>query len=109
MNTAAELTNLTEAQVLYVSGNSLSGTLPEQLGKMADLRFVNASDNSISGTLPPSVGALRALHDLSLYVNEISGSVPQELGDVSEERTSLKRTLPSFVCTTEFEWPICRT
>lgn len=38
-------------QVLYVSGNNMVGTLPEQLGKLSHLRFLNASENNISGTV----------------------------------------------------------
>ena len=54
---------------MYLSGNHLSGELPEELGKLRALRFVNASSNNISGTLPLSVGALAALNDLSLFEN----------------------------------------
>ena len=80
-----QLTNMT---YLDLSGNSLSGTLPTQVGLLSNLgscvepcgRFLWLDANQISGTLPSQLGLLTNLAGtLDLSGNRLSGTVPTEL------------------------------
>ena len=57
---ARESSDWQQLQVLYIQGNSFQGSLPEEIGKLTDLRYLNASSNQISGTVPPSIGNMQA-------------------------------------------------
>ncbi|OIW01169.1 hypothetical protein TanjilG_10330 [Lupinus angustifolius] len=93
------------AAFLDVSYNSLSGTLPTEVGKLVHLGLLDLSENKFSGVIPSSLGSctslvtlylqgnyfegniphtlqnLRALQDLDLSCNNLSGKIPKFLGD----------------------------
>ncbi|KAI3515550.1 hypothetical protein L1887_14449 [Cichorium endivia] len=45
---------------------SLNGTIPESLGRLANLRSLDLSESSLTGTIPESLGRLRYLEALDL-------------------------------------------
>ncbi|CAM9435866.1 unnamed protein product, partial [Choristocarpus tenellus] len=59
-----------------------SGTIPESLGNLSALSYLNLGYNKFSGSIPESLGNLSALTDLCLDDNELSGSVPETLGNL---------------------------
>lgn len=77
------LTNLT---VIDLSGNSLRGALPTELGEVQTLLRFDAPLNQLGGFLPTELGAINmqfAVTDLlqfNLRDNSISGTVPSQLG-----------------------------
>jgi hypothetical protein len=52
--------NVFYLEVLSVSGKC-GPTIPAQISKMTNLRFLNASNCGFEGTLPTSIGQLRQL------------------------------------------------
>ena len=44
-------------------------------------------DNSLSGSIPSELGSLSVLVSLSLYVNQLTGPIPSELGSISGMRS----------------------
>ena len=65
----------------YVSGNSLTGTMPSELGELSQLQQLYAHTNDLTGTMPSEVCAMRttkggALQHLELDcgVNEVECS-----------------------------------
>lgn len=64
---------------LDLSYNSLTGQLPNEIGKLAALKSLNLSWNNLSGIIPGSIGQLHALESLDLSHNELSGEIPTTL------------------------------
>ena len=62
--------------------NNISGTLPESIGELKNLRILELSFNRISGTLPASLGNLSKLEMLAFNGNALTGNVPESLGAI---------------------------
>ena len=71
--------------VFYVDlrDNNLSGTIPPELGNLANLGGLGLSDNQLTGTIPPELGNLANLWGLYLFGNQLTGSIPPELGNLA--------------------------
>ena len=68
---------------LALGGNQLSGSIPPELGNLANLTWLALYGNQLSGSIPPELGNLTNLTDLNLYGNQLSGSIPPELGNLT--------------------------
>ena len=68
---------------LDLSGNGLSGELPEDIGILTGLTELDLSDNGLSGSLPAEIGDLTALEELYLNGNQFSGALPTSLGGLT--------------------------
>jgi Leucine-rich repeat (LRR) protein len=68
---------------LSISGNQLSGSIPESLGNLSYLQFLILGYNQLSGSIPDSLGNLSSLQSLYLYNNQLSGAIPESLGNLS--------------------------
>ncbi|CAN7045237.1 unnamed protein product [Brassica rapa subsp. trilocularis] len=66
-----------------LSGNELSGKIPESIGLLKDLIVLNLSSNGFTGGIPSSFGNQSQLESLDLSNNKLSGSIPPSLGDLS--------------------------
>ena len=63
---------------------SLNGSIPNTLGHLSGLTFLELGRNSLRGPIPPEIGNLRNLTYLSLAWNwNLSGSIPAEIGNLS--------------------------
>nr|APU94878.1 leucine-rich repeat receptor-like protein kinase [Pohlia nutans] len=72
-----------QLQVLELSGNRLTGALPQDIVACSRLRRLLLSHNRIAGVIPMGMGALQALERLDLSVNELSGSIPDDFGNLA--------------------------
>lgn len=74
--------------------NNLSGTLPSELGSLAELTRLDVSNNpGIQGTLPPSLGKLTKLTYLGMSDTQIGGTLPESFGELTALKTlGLQRT-----------------
>lgn len=81
---------------LDLSGNTFTGHIPEEIGKLAALKNLNLSWNHVSGVMPDSVGKLHSLESLDLSQNQLSGEIPASLSDL----TSLAHLNLSYNCLT---------
>ncbi|HOH21278.1 MAG TPA: CARDB domain-containing protein, partial [Anaerolineaceae bacterium] len=68
---------------LRLSANNLAGTIPPELGNLAQIWALHLDQNDLSGPIPSSLGSLVNLLELSLYSNQLSGSIPPELGNLT--------------------------
>ena len=68
---------------LHLSANQLSGSIPSELGDLANLQELDLSANQLSGSIPSELGDLANLQELDLSANQLSGSIPSELGDLA--------------------------
>ena len=62
--------------------NQLTGTIPEELGNLTNLKSLYLSDNKLAGTIPEELGNLTNLEFLSLFDNQLTGMIPEELGSL---------------------------
>ena len=69
---------------LHLSRNNLSGSLPSELGDLADLIALWLYDNQLTGTIPPELGDLSHLQTLFLSGNQLGGGIPPQLGNLAD-------------------------
>ncbi len=75
----AQLGNLANLERLYLYDNRLTGTIPAELGNLTNLQVLNLRINQLSGPIPAELGNLTRLTYLSLRSNQLSGQLPQTL------------------------------
>ena len=68
---------------LLLGDNQLIGSIPPDLGNLANLGELRLYDNQLSGTIPSELGNLANLETLFLEANQLSGSIPSELGNLA--------------------------
>ena len=83
----SELGNLANLQTLLLDGNQLSGSIPSELGNLANLEWLWLDGNQLSGSIPSELGNLPNLEWLWLAGNQLSGSIPSELGNLANLQT----------------------
>lgn len=76
-----EMRNLT---LLDLSYNSISGSIPTEIGLINNIEAINLRDNSFYGDLPSELGSLNAngvgkLSEISLANNRLRGHLPSSL------------------------------
>ncbi|XP_058071761.1 probable LRR receptor-like serine/threonine-protein kinase At1g56140 [Magnolia sinica] len=74
--------NLTHLNYLELGGNYLTGSLPSSIGNLRSMQYMSVSTNLLSGSIPKELGNLRNLTELQLGTNSFSGSLPQEMGSL---------------------------
>ena len=91
----AELGNLADLQELLLTLNQLSGSIPPELGKLTNLQKLKLSYNQLSDVIPAELGNLADLQELWLSSNRLSGAIPPELGNLTN-LTELSLFLNNF-------------
>ena len=71
------------ADSLGLVTNNLTGSIPPELGDLANLTVLDLGFNDLAGSIPPETGNLAALEVLDLRGNRLTGSIPPELGDLA--------------------------
>ncbi|CAJ1961277.1 unnamed protein product [Cylindrotheca closterium] len=61
---------------IVLSANSLTGTLPENMGAFSSLEVVDFGQNLLSGSIPPSIARDIRLRILRLSRNQLGGPLP---------------------------------
>ncbi|KAE8124789.1 hypothetical protein FH972_019642 [Carpinus fangiana] len=77
-----EIGLLTKLQILCLFNNSLSDSIPSEVGNLKDLLEIDLSQNHLSGPIPVELGKLTQLQVLSLASNKLSGQIPTVLGNL---------------------------
>ena len=76
----AELGKLANLEALQLDNNRLSGKIPAELSNLTNLEILGLDRNELSGEIPPELGKLANLTYLGLGANQITGEIPSELG-----------------------------
>ncbi|XP_021899959.1 leucine-rich repeat receptor protein kinase MSL1 [Carica papaya] len=66
-----------------LSGNHLSGEIPDKISTLYFLGILNLSRNDLSGSIPKHIGNIRWLETLDLSHNHLSGPIPQSLSSLT--------------------------
>uniref|UniRef100_A0A0D9V5N7 Leucine-rich repeat-containing N-terminal plant-type domain-containing protein n=1 Tax=Leersia perrieri TaxID=77586 RepID=A0A0D9V5N7_9ORYZ len=76
------LTLLSAITNLNLSSNDLNGDIPTSIGDLISLTTIDLSNNSISGGIPDTVPTLPELEVLNLGSNRLNGSIPSFLAEM---------------------------
>ena len=79
----SELGNLANLQWLQLDGNNLRGTIPRELASLTNLEVLQLPANDLNGAIPGVLADLGNLEWLILHGNNLSGAIPGELGSLT--------------------------
>jgi hypothetical protein len=79
-----DVTNHFIVTKIDLTRNGLSGSLPEELGRLEELISLRFPKNSVAGTIPSSIYELRSLEVLDMGFNLLNGQLPQNVGNAIE-------------------------
>ncbi|XP_019187054.1 PREDICTED: receptor-like protein 12 [Ipomoea nil] len=65
------------------SSNNFHGIIPDTIGALNSLYFLNLSHNALTGTIPEAIGNLKAMESLDLSSNQLGGEIPTQLASLS--------------------------
>ena len=82
----SELGSLANLRWLELKYGQLTGSIPSELGNLANLRELDLSENQLTGSIPSELGNLANLDDLYLNDIQLTGSIPPELGNLTNLR-----------------------
>jgi len=78
----AELSSLSELQLLDLDHNGISGTIPSSIGNLTELKVIDLDDNALSGSIPEEVYNLVDLQVLDLNNNQLMGTISNNIGNL---------------------------
>merc|ERR1711957_667093 len=89
---------------MWLDGNTITGTIPTEIGLMTGLASFSAANATLTGTIPAEMGNLNQLRRLWLFNNELTGNIPESLNKlellevVELHGNKLKGDMPQGVC-----------
>ncbi|KAM4070768.1 hypothetical protein ACB094_11G009000 [Castanea mollissima] len=76
-------TTLKFVNTIDLSGNNLTGIIPDEIISLEGLGTLNLSMNHLTGKIPDNIGNLRWLETLDLSSNNISGPIPESMSSLT--------------------------
>ncbi|KAE8729043.1 putative LRR receptor-like serine/threonine-protein kinase [Hibiscus syriacus] len=76
------LRSISELETLNLSGNNLTGTVPEDIIRLGNFTTLNLSHNKFSGEIPNGLSDLSSLVVLNLSACGFSGRIPANIGSL---------------------------
>lgn len=61
---------------VWFENNKFTGSVPDDLDRLEDLRFIDISNNQITGTIPSYFTKMTRLYSIALAGNKLTGSIP---------------------------------
>nr|XP_023888510.1 probable LRR receptor-like serine/threonine-protein kinase At1g53430 isoform X2 [Quercus suber] len=89
--------------ILSLSGNRLSGEIPNGIGEIGSLEELVLEANQLDGHLPENLGNLRNLKRLVLNANNFTGTIPETFGKLTNlteftiDGTAISGKIPGFI------------
>ncbi|RZB61543.1 receptor-like protein EIX2 [Glycine soja] len=78
------LGSLTNLRYLDLSFSFFEGKIPTQFGSLSHLKHLNLAGNYLQGSIPRQLGNLSQLQHLDLSVNQFEGNIPSQIGNLSQ-------------------------
>jgi len=78
-----------KSEELWIWDCNISGTIPEDITALEQLRILELGSNNIVGTIPSSIGQLKNLEQLNIDQNGLTGSIPPSIGEILTLQTLL--------------------
>eukprot|EP00429_Kryptoperidinium_foliaceum_P125138 CAMPEP_0176334754 /NCGR_PEP_ID=MMETSP0121_2-20121125/78262_1 /TAXON_ID=160619 /ORGANISM="Kryptoperidinium foliaceum, Strain CCMP 1326" /LENGTH=174 /DNA_ID=CAMNT_0017677707 /DNA_START=184 /DNA_END=708 /DNA_ORIENTATION=+ len=79
-----EIGNCDNLIQLVLASNNFSGPLPSELGQLIELETLDVHNNSLTGTIPSELGKWyhlkKSFRNISVASNQFEGTIPTELG-----------------------------
>lgn len=69
--------------LIDLSSNNFRGEIPDAIGDLRSLTYLNLSHNALTGTIPKSLGNMEVLEVLDLSKNQLTGVMPEELTNLN--------------------------
>jgi Leucine-rich repeat (LRR) protein len=88
VNTGALAASLFSLQILDLSQNLLSGSIPASLGNLSSLSTLRLNNNRLTGQIPADIWNATSLRSVYLNANQLTGSIPEAMS-----RAQLLQTL----------------
>lgn len=76
--------NLTRLKTLTISFNNFVGGLPDSFSKLQNLEILDVGSNNLSGLIPPMLCPMASLKVLYLQNNFFTGTIPESLSNCSQ-------------------------
>merc|ERR1719215_2170360 len=102
-----------KVEIINLRLNGLLGTIPSEIVLLGfDLKELLLNENSLSGTLPTEIGDLSGLTRLELHLNDLEGTIPSEYGSMASLtrfwliRNNIIGTLPIEFCSSSLTSPV---
>ena len=71
-----------DLSVMWAETNYVTSEIPECIGALENLTYLNLSWNQIYGEIPESIGNLTNLTYLNLLSNQLTGEIPESIGNL---------------------------
>ncbi|MEL1223812.1 MAG: hypothetical protein VW522_06150, partial [Candidatus Neomarinimicrobiota bacterium] len=68
---------------LNLSGQGLSGDIPNTIAQLSNLMFLDLSNNNLEGIIPQEIVSMETLLGFNLSHNSLTGGIPEELGSLT--------------------------
>ncbi len=69
---------------LHLNYNQLAGTIPTEIGNLANLKYLELTGNQLTDNIPTEIGNLTKLTTLYLNKNQLTGNIPTEIGNLTD-------------------------
>ena len=78
-----ELGNLAQLSIFAVATNNMTGPIPSELGRLTSLTYLDLNGNDFNNKIPSEIGLISHLQLFNVSLNQLTGSVPSALGLLS--------------------------
>ncbi|XP_047182787.1 receptor-like protein EIX1 [Vigna umbellata] len=76
------LGSLRNLKYLDLSSSAFGGEIPTELGSLSRLKYLNLANNHLNGSIPRQLGNLSRLQHFDLSDNAVEGNIPPQLGNL---------------------------
>ena len=77
------LSNLYEIKILNILRNNLNGTIPDTLVTLSKLSMLIFAENALTGTIPEYLCSMTNLSAIDFSINQLNGSIPNCIGNIA--------------------------
>lgn len=95
---------LTFLNYFAIGKNSITGTIPTEIGSWRNMAYFALFDNSLSSTIPSELGRFENATSFFVHRNYLTGVIPTEIGNLTKieafrfENNLLSGTVPDEIC-----------